>query len=318
MKFLKGRGKLLMCVLGLSILMTSVGFAQQDYQEQLRKFKEDSIRIYKENQEKLKQKEEEERLNAIKKSINEGNTFVKTKQWAQALAAYNKAIEMNSEGFPKAYYGKGLALKNLRKPNEALLAYQKAVELDPSYSEAHLAMAMLYRQLKSYDYALTACKSAAKTDSTNYKVFYELGTIYNKMKKFNEAAKAFDKVTELDPTNYRAFEALGVALENSGDTNGAINAYKKSNGIKESDDVYYRLAALLNKMGRHQDALAAATRSLELESKKNGKAAFEAGLASEQLGQYQQAINYYSRAGQMDRNWKANADYQIDMIKRKM
>ena len=86
----------------------------------------------------------------------------------------------------------------------------------------------------------------------------------------------------------------------------------------EEDSAYYRLAALFNKLGRHQEALDMALKSIKYGPKKNGKAAFEAGQAYERMGQHQNAIKYYTTAGQQDRRWKKNADYQIELINRKL
>ena len=181
------------------------------------------------------------------------------------------------------------------------------------------SMAMLYRQLQQFDYAITTCLSAIRIDTASYKAYYELGTIYNKQKNYVKAAEAFQKVTELKPNHYSAFEALGVALENAGKTDEAIVAYQQTIELKpNSDDAYYRLAALFNKLARYSEALEMAKKSLEIDSRKNGKAAFEAGIACERLGRFQEAIKYYNMAGELDRRWKKNADYQIDLINRKL
>jgi tetratricopeptide (TPR) repeat protein len=197
--------------------------------------------------------------------------------------------------------------------------YQQAVTINPLYSAAHLAMAKLYRQLNQLDYALTACLSAVQTDTSSADAAYELGVIYAKQKKYAKAVDAYQKVVKLEPKNYRAFEALGVAYQNLGNTDEAIAAYKSSIEIRDrNDNVYYRLAALYNKLGSHQSALDNALASLKHKPRKNGKAAFEAGQAYEHMNQYQNAIKYYKMAAQQDRRWARSANYQIDLINRKL
>ena len=97
----------------------------------------------------------------------------------------------------------------------------------------------------------------------------------------------------------------------------AIAAFNKAVAIKQNYyPPYYRLAALYNKLGKHQQALDAALGCLKY--KKNyAPAAFETGMAYKKLGQFNNAVKYYQIAAK-SRNWRKSANYQIDMMKRKM
>jgi tetratricopeptide (TPR) repeat protein len=76
----------------------------------------------------------------------------------EALAAYDKAIEINPQN-SEAWYNKGNALDRLKKYNEAIMAYDKAIEINPK-DEA---------------------------------VWYFKGDALRDVGKYNEAQKAYDK-----------------------------------------------------------------------------------------------------------------------------
>ena len=149
---------------GIIFLISSGVLGQDtDYQEQLKEYELKKKAIEDENRKKMAEAEQQKQETVVKQAVNDGNTYIRKKQWEKALQSYDLAIKYNSN-FAKAYYGKGLALRQLNKYNEALKAYQKATQIDPLYSQAYLAMGILYRLLKQYDYALTACLSAIQTD----------------------------------------------------------------------------------------------------------------------------------------------------------
>ena len=69
------------------------------------------------------------------------------------------------------------------KYNEAIKAYDKAIEINPQDSD----------------------------------VWYKKGNILNKLGKYNEAIKAYEKAIEIDPHNSNAWNNKGVTLAKLGD-----------------------------------------------------------------------------------------------------
>jgi len=68
-------------------------------------------------------------------SFGLGYVFALQKMNEEALAAFEKAIELNPQYY-KAWYNKGVMLVNLNRYEHALAAFEKAIELNPQYSEA--------------------------------------------------------------------------------------------------------------------------------------------------------------------------------------
>lgn len=255
------------------------------------------------------------KINAVKKAYNDGNNAYKLGQYQEAIGHYDKALTQDSTFF-KAYYGKGLTLKKLRKYADAIKAYKGAIRHNPSYTEAYVALGKIYSQTNQPDNAIKTYNAAVEYDPQSYKAYYELGAIYlDKKKDYNKAAQNFTKATQINPNYDLAFYSLGVSLTELRRYDEALLALDNALAVtarKKWHTPYYRMAVIYNKQGNSSKAKQAADEALK--RKRNyAPAAFEAGKASKDLGQFNQAIDYFKIAAK-NRQWKRTADYEIDLI----
>lgn len=79
----------------------------------------------------------------------------------------------------------------------AIKHYRKAIQLYSKYSEAYLAMGLLYMDLGKFDEAQPALQTASEITPTAPGGYLALGTMYNAQKKYEEAEKALTKGLEL-------------------------------------------------------------------------------------------------------------------------
>jgi tetratricopeptide (TPR) repeat protein len=85
---------------------------------------------------------------------NWGNVLQEQKKYDEAIAKYQKSIELDpKDAVP--YYNWGNALQEQKKYDEAIAKYQKSIELDPSYAAAYNNWGNALREQKKYDEALT-------------------------------------------------------------------------------------------------------------------------------------------------------------------
>jgi tetratricopeptide (TPR) repeat protein len=73
---------------------------------------------------------------------NRGNIKAKQADYKGAIKDYNKAIELNSQ-FVEAYCNRGIARENLGDHSKALEDFDRAIELNPEYIDGYLRRAML-------------------------------------------------------------------------------------------------------------------------------------------------------------------------------
>ncbi len=287
----------------------------EEYEELSKERKNLEEQLKKVNARLMADVEAMKKINEAKRAYNNGNNAYKLGQYSDAIESYDKSISLDPT-FYLAYYGKGLALKKLRKYNEAIEAFRLCNEQNPSYANAYIELGKIYDRLGQDDSAIATYKAAVENSPSSYKAYYQLGSVYLDSKKdYNKAAQAFTQATQLNPDYDLAFYSLGVSLTELGRHDEALIALDNAIDVtrrRNWHSPHYRKAVIYNKIGNYRKAKEAADQALQLEDD-YAPAAYEAGKASKELGQYDQAISYF-RIAQKDRQWKRTADYEIDLI----
>src|SRR5205807_1728030 len=88
-----------------------------------------------------------------------GNVFIELKRYDEALVAYDKAVTIKPE-FAEAWLGRGNVFRELKGYDEALAVYDKAVAIKPELAEAWFGRGNVFFQLGRYDEALVAYDKA--------------------------------------------------------------------------------------------------------------------------------------------------------------
>jgi tetratricopeptide (TPR) repeat protein len=81
----------------------------------------------------------------------------------EAIKAYDKAIEINPE-YLEAWNNKGVALSKINKSEEAIKAYDKEIEIDQNNSLAWYNRACIYSLINNKDKAICDLKEAVELD----------------------------------------------------------------------------------------------------------------------------------------------------------
>lgn len=130
--------------------------------------------------------------------VTQGDALVKTKNYTEALTAYEQAISLDKNNF-NAWNGKADALNRARKFTEALAASDTAVALEPSSVPGWINRGYILYNLGRYDDELKAYETAISLDPGNAEAWFNKGYSLAGMKRYDEAIAAFDKVKSLQP-----------------------------------------------------------------------------------------------------------------------
>jgi membrane associated rhomboid family serine protease/Flp pilus assembly protein TadD len=136
----------------------------------------------------------------------------------------------------------------------AIVAYRRALELEPDDATAH----------------------------------YDLGIAFERRDRFDEAIRHFARALELEPSDTRrhalagAYVNQGVTLARKGKTLEAIAAYRSALEIEEANaNTHRNLGLALNQAGDHAAAIRELRRALELSASSENKSALAAVLIDE-------------------------------------
>ncbi len=114
--------------------------------------------------------------------------------------------------------GKGLALYDLKRYDEALAAYDRALALDPAYAIAWYSKGLALYALNRHDEALAAYDRDRALDPANAVAWYSKGAALYDLKRYAEALNAYDRGFDRnDPLDWQAharvYRALGREAE---------------------------------------------------------------------------------------------------------
>lgn len=173
---------------------------------------------------------------------------------------------------PYQWYQLGAALHVMGDYRKALRAYERAIQFQHSFAEAHLEIARLKKQLGSLDEAIMHFQEAInekeefKQDAS---VWCELGYAYYETKRFHEAVHAFQRALLLDPNDSAVLYALGCTYKRLKSWEQAIECFKKAIDLNPRYcKAHGGLFRTYLRMWRWRDALATARHALR--SAKNG------------------------------------------------
>jgi rhomboid protease GluP len=92
-----------------------------------------------------------------------GQQAIEEEQWDEAAAELEQAISQDpSLADASVYFNLGLARNYLEQPQEAIAAYQKALELDPDQAASHWNLAMTFLELERYADARASLEAYAE------------------------------------------------------------------------------------------------------------------------------------------------------------
>jgi ribosomal protein S12 methylthiotransferase accessory factor len=129
-----------------------------------------------------------------------------------------KALKRLDAAFPERFevhFFLGLTLENLGGPGEALLHFQKTLELNPPAHEIpsiYVHLGSCHKDLGDYPQAIRVLNEALALDPYLKEALHFLGFCFFKLGNHQQAVSCFEKVIELDPSSAIDYANLGINL----------------------------------------------------------------------------------------------------------
>jgi len=156
----------------------------------------------------------------VKKWLEKGDDLIKRKKYEKALIAYEKAIVINPQ-HAEAWNGKGVALDDLKRHEDAFEAYEKAIEINPDFAEAWTNKGSALDDLKRHENALNAFEKAIEINSEYAAAWNGKGVGLCTLERYEEALTAYEKAIEKGPEDVRPYSNSGDLYFNLGDLKSA-------------------------------------------------------------------------------------------------
>jgi tetratricopeptide (TPR) repeat protein len=217
----------------------------------------------------------------------------------EAIEAYDKALELDPNN-PGALSRRGIYRLGRGQVERALADCRRAVELEPERGWAHVNLGLCLERQGKMDEAMEAFRRAAQLDPTSYVGHHSLGMRLQNKGQFDEAIAAYRRAIERYPKWAPTHFNLGMCLQNKGRLDEAIAAYRRATELDPRDaDPHFNLGLCLQNKGRLDEAIVEYRRTIELDPK-GVTAYFNLGVCLQNKGRLDEAIVEYRRSIELD------------------
>jgi tetratricopeptide (TPR) repeat protein len=230
---------------------------------------------------------------------NKGVSLSSLGRYQDAVVCYDKALQIDPS-HAGSWHGKGFALSNLGRKEEAFACYDRALEIDPRYA------ALWYD--KGTDLSSLGCKKEAvacfdwalKLDPSFKAAWCNKGNALLDLGRREEAITCYDRALEVDPRYAAVWCSKGIALSTLARNQEAIACFDRALEIDPRFVLgWSNKGTALSDLGRYQDAVVCYDRVLEIDPR-FAIAWHNKGIALSRLGRNQEANACLSRALEID------------------
>jgi class 3 adenylate cyclase/tetratricopeptide (TPR) repeat protein len=243
--------------------------------------------------EEMKKKTEEAliEIEKLKKEIGKGEgEKVSQEKYAKAI---NKLDAVD-------WYKKGYALRYRDKNNqEAMKAFDKAIELDPNFAKAYAGRAAIYNERGQHEQALRESEQAIKLDPSHPWGFHTRGWAYIGLLNYQKAIEDLNKAIEIDPNYAYAYGNRSWAYFMLKKYHQSLDDANKAIEINPEFSVgYFRRGMALASLNKSQDAIKDFDKAIKLDPTFSRPYLFR-GYTLLKLGKTEQALGDLKKAASL-------------------
>lgn len=226
---------------------------------------------------------------------NLGNSYSDIGNTESALLAFERAVEINptlSES--RANLGNIYLKKGLAA--EAIKEYQTALQINPNDAKTHNNLGNAYTQQDSLHRAVAEYQRAIGLDPSFADAHKNVAIVYAQQARFGQAISSLRTAINLEPKDAGCYSQLGDVYSQMNDYKAAITQYKKALMIKRDfAEPHYGLALCYNRLGLVNDEIREYEQALAIKPDMTA-ALVNLGNAYFALNRYSTAIEQYKKA----------------------
>jgi type IV pilus biogenesis/stability protein PilW len=166
------------------------------------------------------------------------------------------------------HFNSGVSFYNQREFSKAIHAYQKVVELDPTYVEAYNNLGIIYQMMGDVERAFESYRKSTEINPRYEKGYNNLGILLYLRGRNEEALESFQKALAINPNNVESHINLGILFKKKGQWEKAIESYQKALAINPLHrEALYNIALLYEQLGNMELAINHYQQFIQLSSK---------------------------------------------------
>ncbi len=207
----------------------------------------------------------------------------------------------------------GTALEQQGLHEEALKAFDKAVQIRPQDVELWTRLANALVRLQRPDHAILSLEHALKLSPRYWYAAYNYAALLLQSKRFEEALISLNLCDELQPTHAATLNGRSVALHNLDRFEEALSDSRQAQALDPTNaDTCNNIGAALQKLNRHEEALEWFDPALDLRPYFVGALGNKASALSE-IQRPDDAVVVYRQVKKIDPG-NAEADWNLSLV----
>ena len=260
------------------------------------------------------QKSDAAGLDTVETRFLHGLVLFKNNQNTEALAAFDRSLELDSR-YAQAQYYRGQTLDRMGQPDQAIAAYKQTIEIAPTFAPASFDLGVNYYNQGDYTNAAVAYQNAVQIDPNNAQAHANLASTYRQLERYPEANAEY-KLASNGIKNADLYSEWGYCLGKTNEWDKSVarlqTAEEMSPQAVDNSNLgwaYYNagnsLAAQKNDAAAKQNYDLAKTYSQKAvdQDPKLQAAYLNLGSTHNKLGEFQLAVNVLKTVLGMHGNW---------------
>jgi tetratricopeptide (TPR) repeat protein/S1-C subfamily serine protease len=226
--------------------------------------------------------------------IEKSGLFSKKKQYQDAIAIFDSLINIKPEAY--AYYNRGIAKYELDQKQAAITDYDRAIAINPNFSQAYYNRGSTKSELDQKQAAITDYDRAIAINPNYSQAYYNRGIAKYELDQKQAAVTDYDRAIAINPNFSEAYYNRGSAKSDLRQNQAAITDYDRAIAINPNySKAYYNRGNAKLALGQKQAAVTDYDRAIAI-NPNFSEAYTNRGIAKSDLEQKQAAITDFDRA----------------------
>lgn len=167
-------------------------------------------------------------LLALLSVILTSRTVRQIKTWRDSATLWSQGIKLFPGTASVAYNNRGDAYSSSGNYRQAIMDYNKAIEINPKDADAYYNIGNAYNALGEYPSAISNYTAAIKLNPQHAQAYNNRGSIYSNTGNYQEAVRDFMTAVKINPGYAKAYYNLGSAYSKSGNPESARSSYERA------------------------------------------------------------------------------------------
>jgi len=145
----------------------------------------------------------------------------------------------------------GMSCMKLRRYQEAIAAFKKAVQLNPNSAESYNNLGISFYYLGQYEEARKHYQMSIKVDSNYFRAYSNLGILLGEMGHYQESLEILESAIQINPDYFVGYKNLAVTYHSMGKPEQIIPLFKTY--LKRNPQDFGEVQQFLKKMNINLD-----------------------------------------------------------------